>query len=80
MPKEYENNIHKSVQNIFNKFLHAPTISLKGIAHDPQADVLVDALRFLFGIQTEHSVADPSSRLDQIDTYRCEYDSTLQTH
>ena len=80
LPKEYENNIHKSVQNIFNKFLHAPTISLKGIAHDPQADVLVDALRFLFGIQTEHSVADPSSRLDQIDTYRCEYDSTLQTH
>ncbi len=80
LPKEYENNIHKTIQNVLNKFLHTPTISLKGIAHDPQADVMVDALRFLFGIQTDHSVADPSSRLDQIDTYRCEYDSTLQTH
>ncbi len=66
LPKEYERNIYKAVHNIFNRFLHTPTIHLKEIAQEPQVDVMIETLKFLFDIERNHFI---------LDQYRCEYDS-----
>lgn len=67
LPKEYEKNVEKIVHNAFNTFLHHPTIKLKTIAEEPQADTAVEVVKLLFGIQEEGLM---------LDRYKCEYSTT----
>jgi len=53
IPKEYEDAVKKVLHNAFNSFLHDPTKKLKDIAEDPRSDMVVEAVKLLFGIDKE---------------------------
>ncbi|RAX57924.1 glutamyl-tRNA reductase [Helicobacter monodelphidis] len=67
LPKNYERNLYKTLDNAFNRFLHTPTIKLKENADKPQIDTIIESLKFLFDIHSEYLT---------LDQYRCEYNST----
>lgn len=67
LPQEYEDQVKKILHNAFNTFLHYPTTKLKELQDTPEADMVIEATKLLFGIEKE-------SRL--INKYKCEHDTT----
>ncbi len=65
IPKEYEKQIEKILHQAFNSFLHQPTIVLKNIAEQPQADTVVQSIQLFFGLNSQQRKA--------LDTYKCDY-------
>ncbi|WP_024790603.1 MULTISPECIES: glutamyl-tRNA reductase [unclassified Lebetimonas] len=53
VPEEYEKEIEKVLHNAFKRFLHNPNITLRKMADSPEADILVSAIKRLFGIKGE---------------------------
>jgi glutamyl-tRNA reductase len=51
-PKQAK-SIDAMSQAILNKILHEPTVYLKGLANDPEADFSVDAVRRMFGLNED---------------------------
>jgi glutamyl-tRNA reductase len=56
-PKQ-KKSIEAMSQAIVNKILHEPTVYLKQISDDPEAEFSVDAVRRLFGLAAEASLED----------------------
>jgi glutamyl-tRNA reductase len=61
IPAEYEESIKKVIHNSFKKFLHQPTVKLKEVAYKPEADTVLESIKYLFG------EAKP------LDKYKCEH-------
>lgn len=53
MPAEHEEAAMKFLHNVFNSFLHEPTARLKEVMEKPEADQVIEATRYLFGIDQE---------------------------
>jgi glutamyl-tRNA reductase len=51
IPKEYEDNLEKSIESAFNKFLHSPTMNLKKISEQPVADSVIDSIKVVFDLE-----------------------------
>jgi glutamyl-tRNA reductase len=62
IPKEYEENLEKSIESAFNKFLHSPTVNLKKISEKPMADSVIDSIKIVFDLE--------EAKL--LDKYKCE--------
>jgi len=71
LPKECEESVEKILHNAFNTFLHNPTIKLKAIAEEPQADTVVEATKLLFDLPNE---------VVMLNRYKCEYETTQHQH
>ncbi len=52
----------KVLHNAFKRFLHNPNITLRKMADSPEADILVSAIKRLFGIKG-----------DILDINKCDY-------
>lgn len=65
IPKEHEEAIVRVVHQVFNSFLHRPTKNLKAVAEQPEADTIVQAIQYFFGIQDEEE--------KHLDQYSCDY-------
>jgi glutamyl-tRNA reductase len=65
IPKEYEKQIEKIVHQAFNGFLHEPTLMLKRIAEQPQADTVVQSIQLFFNLNAGQRKA--------LDIYKCDY-------
>ncbi len=63
--KEVEKQVEKILHQAFNTFLHEPTLKLKKIAEQPQADTVVQSIQLFFGLNSKQRKA--------IDTYKCDY-------
>ncbi len=72
VPKEYEKQIEKILHQAFNSFLHQPTMTLKNIAEQPQADTVVQSIQLFFGLNTGFRKA--------LDTYKCDYQIQKDLH
>jgi len=57
--------IMKIVHHAFNGFLHTPTIRLKEVAEKPEADVIVQAVQYIFDINEDQA--------KKLNMYKCEY-------
>ncbi len=57
--------IIKIIHHAFNGFLHTPTIKLKEIAEKPEADVIVQAVQYIFDINDDQA--------KKLNMYKCEY-------
>ncbi len=57
--------IVKIIHHAFNGFLHTPTIKLKEIAEKPEADVIVQAVQYIFDINEDQT--------KKLNMYKCEY-------
>ncbi len=57
--------IMKIVHHAFNGFLHTPTIKLKEVAEKPEADVIVQAVQYIFDINEDQA--------KKLNMYKCEY-------
>jgi len=64
IPPETEANVERLVHNAFKKFLHAPTKKLRAVADKPGADTVIEAMKFVFEIDTEIKMGDK---------YKCEF-------
>lgn len=64
--EDSEENVTKLVHNIFNKFLHSPSVNLKNISNDPEADCIIDNLKYLFDLEGSSKSPNPN-------TYKCDY-------
>jgi len=64
IPPETRNNVEKLVHNAFNNFLHTPTKKLREVAEQPRADTVIEAMKYVFNIDTE---------VKMIDKYKCEF-------
>ncbi len=62
LPKEMENEVEKILHNAFKRFLHNPNITLRKMADSAEVDVLVSAVKRLFGMNSE-----------SLDMNKCEY-------
>ncbi len=60
-----KNEIVKIVHHAFNGFLHTPTIKLKEVAEKPEADVIVQAVQYIFDINEDQA--------KKLNMYKCEY-------
>jgi glutamyl-tRNA reductase len=63
--KEVQKQVEKILHQAFNTFLHEPTLKLKTIAEQPQADTVVQSIQLFFGLNSKQRKA--------IDTYKCDY-------
>jgi glutamyl-tRNA reductase len=57
--------IMKIIHHAFNGFLHTPTIRLKEVAEKPEADVIVQAVQYIFDINEDQA--------KKLNMYKCEY-------
>jgi glutamyl-tRNA reductase len=62
IPKEFEDNLEKSIESAFNRFLHSPTLNLKKISDQPMADSVIDSVKLVFDLE--------EAKL--LDKYKCE--------
>jgi glutamyl-tRNA reductase len=62
--KENEENVKKLLHNVFNKFLHSPTILLKQLPDKEHSDTLIESIKVLFELDDEHHM---------INKYKCEH-------
>ena len=67
--KEDRKVLEKLLHNAFNRFLHDPTKKLKAIADEPQADTIVEAIKYIYDIQEEVG----------LNRYKCEYYMNLRS-
>ncbi len=63
LDEDHREIVKKILHNTFNQFLHEPTKKLKDIQYEPQADMIVEAVKMLFGINKE---------VKMINKYKCE--------
>ncbi|MFK5881949.1 MAG: glutamyl-tRNA reductase [Sulfurospirillum sp.] len=61
----HKKEIIKIVHHAFNGFLHTPTIRLKEVAEKPEADVIVQAVQYIFDINEDQA--------KKLNMYKCEY-------
>ena len=61
----YKKEIMKIIHHAFNGFLHTPTIKLKEVAEKPEADVIVQAVQYIFDINEDQA--------KKLNMYKCEY-------
>ena len=63
--EDMRDNVMKLVHSAFNEFLHEPTMRLKDMSEDENADSIIEAISSVFGMQ------------DRIllNRYKCEYDN-----
>ncbi len=59
------NEVQKLVNQVFNAFLHSPTVNLKDISDLPECDTIVQAIQYFFDINEDHS--------KHLNHYKCEY-------
>ncbi|SFP47195.1 glutamyl-tRNA reductase [Hydrogenimonas thermophila] len=64
IPPETRKNVEKLVHNAFNNFLHTPTKQLREVAEQPRADTVIEAMKYVFNIDTE---------VKMMDKYKCEF-------
>ncbi len=57
--------IIKIIHHAFNGFLHTPTMKLKEVAEKPEADVIVQAVQYIFDINEDQA--------KKLNIYKCEY-------
>ncbi len=57
--------IMQIIHHAFNGFLHTPTIKLKEVAEKPEADVIVQAVQYIFDINEDQA--------KKLNMYKCEY-------
>lgn len=62
---DMEAQVTKIVHQAFNSFLHEPTLKLKNISEQPQADTVVQSIQLFFGLNAKQRKA--------LDTYKCDY-------
>jgi len=67
--KEDRKVLEKLLHNAFNRFLHDPTKKLKAIADEPQADTIVEAIKYIYDIQEDVG----------LNRYKCEYFMNLRS-
>ncbi len=60
-----EDQVAKILHQAFNTFLHQPTLKLKNIAEQPQADTVVQSMQLVFGLNSKQRKA--------LNTYKCDY-------
>lgn len=60
-----EKQVAKILHQAFNTFLHEPTLKLKNIAEQPQADTVVQSIQLFFGLN--------STQRKALDVYKCDY-------
>jgi len=65
IPPETRKNVEKLVHNAFNSFLHTPTKQLREVAEQPRADTVIEAMKYVFNIDTE---------VKMMDKYKCEFE------
>ena len=65
IPAKYEKQLSKTLHQAFNTFLHEPTLRLKTVAEQPQADTIVQSMQYVFNLN-----CDVEKKLN---LYRCEY-------
>ncbi len=61
--------LEKLLHNAFNRFLHDPTKKLKSIAEEPQADTIVESIKYIFDIKEDVG----------LNRYKCEYYMNLRS-
>ncbi|MCF6205770.1 MAG: glutamyl-tRNA reductase [Sulfurovum sp.] len=54
VPKEYEANMRKMAQQMFNRFLHDPTQNLRRSSTEKKNANCIEAVKKMFNIDTEH--------------------------
>lgn len=57
--------VEKIVHQVFQSFLHEPTVNLKHISERPEGDAIMQSMQYLFGISEDRS--------EQLNHYKCEY-------
>ncbi len=65
IPPELEESVIKILHGAFNKFLHKPTKNIKAVANDPQGDVIVESIKYVFDLNGEE--------YNYLNRYKCEY-------
>ena len=65
IPKEFEDEVTKTVHNAFNRFLHNPTKNLKKVADNPNGDTIIESINYIFDLKEDE--------FNQLNRYRCEY-------
>ena len=63
--ESHKKEVIKIVHHAFNGFLHTPTIKLKEVAEKPEADVIVQAVQYIFDINEDQA--------KKLNMYKCEY-------
>jgi len=58
IPPKTRKNVEKLVHNAFNNFLHTPTKRLREVAKQPRADTVIEAMKYIFDIDSEVKTAD----------------------
>ena len=54
VPKEYEKNMRKMAEQMFNRFLHDPTQNLRASSTEKKNANCIEAVKKIFNIDTEH--------------------------
>jgi len=54
VPKEYEANMRKMAQQMFNRFLHDPTQNLRASSTESKNTNCIESVKKMFNINTEH--------------------------
>jgi len=54
VPSEYEENMRKMAEQMFNRFLHDPTINLRKSSTEKKNANCIEAVKKMFNIDTEH--------------------------
>jgi len=54
VPKEYEKNMRKMAEQMFNRFLHDPTQNLRASSTEKKNANCIEAVKKMFNIDTEH--------------------------
>ena len=65
IPKESEEAVVRVVHQVFNAFLHRPTVNLKNVAKKPESDTIVQAIQYFFDIYEDEE--------KHLNEYSCEY-------
>ncbi len=66
LPKEYEANMEKAMQNAMNRFLHNPTKFLRNHSEESKTDTMIESLQSFFSIKDIDSAPD---------RYKCEHET-----
>lgn len=61
---EHEEEVTKIIHQVFNAFLHKPTVNLKNISELPQADTIVQSIQYFFDLNDDST---------NVNSYKCEY-------
>ncbi len=54
VPEEYKDNIEKMAIQMFNRFLHEPTVKMRKSSREKEGVVAIDTLKHIFDVNTEN--------------------------